>query len=213
MGDQGVAAYDPIFWFFHANWDRLWWKWQRNARATDLQSFLSVVTDDSSWLTSSPFNQLPPFSETADQTVNLVAQFDVDYAGPPGDKPSIPKVRSLGSTFARTRSFVPHSEQVSVRVKGIDRLNIPGSFLVHLRSDGETIARKAFFQSRRPRECGNCRKQGVVNFDFLVNRHALRGRKVDVAIELVRKDRTTPWFPLTNAGDPTINARLLLQNE
>lgn len=28
MGDPRVAALDPIFWFHHANIDRLWWQWQ-----------------------------------------------------------------------------------------------------------------------------------------------------------------------------------------
>ena len=26
MENQNVAAFDPIFWFFHSNWDRLFWQ-------------------------------------------------------------------------------------------------------------------------------------------------------------------------------------------
>ena len=32
MGNQNVASYDPICWFFHCNLDRHWLTWQKNVR-------------------------------------------------------------------------------------------------------------------------------------------------------------------------------------
>ena len=30
MSDQNVASFDPIFWFYHCNIDRLFWEWHKN---------------------------------------------------------------------------------------------------------------------------------------------------------------------------------------
>ena len=55
---------------------------------------------------------------------------------------------------SKVKNSVPASESftidgtvVNVRVKGILRNTIPGSFSVHLLKNGERIASKAFFQS------------------------------------------------------------------
>ncbi len=34
MSKPDAAAFDPVFWLFHANWDRLWWQWQQIMDAT-----------------------------------------------------------------------------------------------------------------------------------------------------------------------------------
>ena len=36
MPMQEIAAFDPIFWFFHSNWERLWWEWQQIMQADHL---------------------------------------------------------------------------------------------------------------------------------------------------------------------------------
>ena len=52
MGDQGVAAFDPIFWMFHNNWDRLFWEWQKHNNATTQAGMLSrIAGDDASYAT------------------------------------------------------------------------------------------------------------------------------------------------------------------
>jgi tyrosinase len=46
MSEQNVSSYDPVFWFYHANIDRLWLQWQQNVQATTLaaSSPLSTAT-------------------------------------------------------------------------------------------------------------------------------------------------------------------------
>ncbi|MBA2323530.1 MAG: tyrosinase family protein [Pseudonocardiales bacterium] len=53
MSTPDAAAFDPIFWFFHANWDRLWHEWQQIMRATTYWSFRSAL------FTSPAFLQAP----------------------------------------------------------------------------------------------------------------------------------------------------------
>jgi len=102
---------------------------------------------------------------------------------------------------------------VSVRVKNIDRLNIPGSFVVSLLADGEPIAKRAFFQPTSPRQCDNCRTQPLVNIDFRLDQEALLDRKLSVAIDVPAHEEIGTRFPLSQAGNPTVNARLLLSDE
>ena len=79
--------------------------------------------------------------------------------------------------------------------------------------NGKTVASGSFFQSQSPKECGNCREHGTVNFDFRLPLSAVSRGKLQVGIELTRQDRISKWFPLSSAGNPTINIRHLLENE
>ena len=58
-----VAAFDPIFWFFHSNWDRLWWEWQKIMQATAYWTFRSTIFGSPAFL-QAPLNTLSPFTET-----------------------------------------------------------------------------------------------------------------------------------------------------
>ena len=90
-----VAAFDPIFWFFHANWDRLWWEWQKIMQATAYWTFRSTIFGSPAFL-QAPLNTLSPFTETADMTIDLTAT-GVDYAPPAAPGP-------VHRTFRRPRS-------------------------------------------------------------------------------------------------------------
>ena len=95
------------------------------------------------------------------------------------------------------RSFsIRSSTPVSVRVKDIDRLSIPGSFDVHLLADGEVIAKRSLFQPTSPREC-----------------EKLLDKQMSVEIHVHGHKEIGTKFPLAQAGNPTINARLLLHDE
>jgi tyrosinase len=210
LAQQDVAAYDPIFWFFHANLDRLWWEWQQTLGATTLNGFLSTVTGSTDWLRTPPFNSLPPFPETADQTIDLSAR-GVEYEHPEAE--TIPDSLSLafGSVPVGAVRSLHSARKAGVRVKGIDRLNIPGSFMVHLQADGETIASQAFFQARDPQTCRACVEKGKVDIDLKVDIDQLREVPLSVAIEPMWPAASGTTFPLSSAGDPTINMRLLLE--
>jgi hypothetical protein len=223
MADQDVASYDPVFWFYHCNIDRLWLSWQTNAGATDLQGFMSTLPPPPPppapqtpyWLTRDPFDTLPPYSAPP---VSMKAQQTIAY-GIAYDRlepvPSDANVlqSQVGSLDARRRFSIKSSAPVSVRVKDIARLNIPGSFDVNLLADGEVIAKRAFFQPRIPTECPTCAGIPLVNIDFLLDQEQLVDKTLSVEIEVLGHDEMGKTFPLAQAGDPTINARLLLQDE
>jgi hypothetical protein len=78
------TSFDPLFWFFHSNWERLWWEWQQTMGATTLTTFRTTITGSALFLTP-PFNQFRPFPQTADQTIDL-SQFGVGYADPHGTR-------------------------------------------------------------------------------------------------------------------------------
>ncbi|MDQ3666554.1 MAG: tyrosinase family protein [Acidobacteriota bacterium] len=210
LAQQDVASYDPIFWFFHCNLDRLWWKWQQTVSATTLAGFLSTVTGSTDWLRNAPFNSLPPFAETADQTIDLSGH-DVDYEHPTDEVTLDLVTQAFGSLPARELKRLHRAAKASVRVKGVNRLNIPGSFVVHLQADGRTISSQAFFQSRNPRACSACVKKGLVDIDLEADIDQLRSGDLSVVIEPKWPDAMGVTFPLSSAGDPTVNVRLLLE--
>ncbi|KDN87313.1 tyrosinase family protein [Kitasatospora cheerisanensis] len=105
MGDQNVASYDPVFWFFHCNIDRLWLSWQTRVGGTTLTGFRSTLGADTGWLTS-PFNALPPFTETADQTIESLVSYDrLDLPSP--RRTSWRTCPEAPTPSARSRSAAP----------------------------------------------------------------------------------------------------------
>ncbi|MBD9628015.1 tyrosinase family protein [Ensifer sp. ENS06] len=210
MRTPDIAAFDPIFWFFHTNWERMWWSWQHRHSAVTLEAFRQTLEgSDFDWLDTPPFNELPPFAETASQAIDATKYV---YEESP---------LSLFKTFARVEAGNISADQVfrvqrrsrlSVRVKGIARLAVPGSFNVHLMADGKSVARHAFFQGTEPGRCPSCVRRETVNIDLRVDRAAIVGKALSVRIEALsaEKDR---WISLSEVGAPTINIRELLTAE
>ena len=205
MSDQDVAAYDPIFWFFHCNWDRLWESWQVLVNATDVPGFTSTLDGSTDWLSLA----LDPYSDSSDKTI---AWPTIAYDQLAGEGTTM-RAGDTGHALAE-RAFRIASTQVSLRVKNINRMNIPGTFRVWLIADGERIARRVFFQPRSPRGCATCRKQALISMDFNLDPKQIMGRRISISIEvpsLGTGDRAN--FPLAEAGNPTINVRLLLTED
>jgi tyrosinase len=218
MTHPDAASFDPIFWFFHANWDRLWWQWQLAMQAATRWSFRSTVTSGLTGFLQAPDNNVLEGTgdyKRAELQLDLAAS-GVGYALPHDAAPVVTEAAPamFGSAVASRRMKVGTGPVVSVRVKGINRLPIPGSFDLVLKADGEPIGRRPFFQSTEPLECGACRERGVIDLDFRVGADAVVGRVLTVEIELLAPgaERIGRRFPLRAAGDPTINARLLLQD-
>lgn len=204
MADQDVASYDPIFWFFHCNWERLFWSWQVNAGATNVPGFTATVADGTEWM---PL-ELDPYP---DSTEDVIPYPQVTYEEL--DTGAAPLLANKAGHVLATRAFtIEPSTPVSVRVKDIDRMNIPGSFIVRLLADGEPIARRAFFQPRSPRTCKTCRTRQLISLDFHLPQEEIQGRTLSIAIEVpTMGEGEAGRFPLESAGNPTINARLLLK--
>ena len=212
MGRPDVAAFDPIFWFFHCNWERLFWTWQRRYSATTLEEFRSTVTStDFSWLDTPPFNSLDPFGKTTPETIATTAYAYEEATAPlPFQDFAIVKSGNVLIDRAFRLNIEP---KLSVRVKAIERLRIAGTFVVHLIADQQSVARRAFFQAEEPQKCPNCLQRAKVNIDFIVDRSAIQGKRLEVRIETLAVDRIDPWVPLSQVGSPTINIRELLISE
>jgi hypothetical protein len=213
MAVPNVASFDPIFWFFHANWDRLWWEWQKIMRATTYWTFRSTIFGNPGFLRA-PLNTLSPFTETANLTIDLTAT-GVDYAPPVAPMPGPPDVEAavFGSLVAAPNVRVADNPRVSVMLKGIDRLSIPGTFRATLKADGQSLAQKFFFQATEPRTCDACRDEPLADLTFVVDSDSVIGKQLTVDVEVLDQNdprRSTP-VPARVYGHPTINARLLLE--
>ena len=214
LRNQDIAAYDPLFWFFHANWDRLWWKWQQDFKATTLATFKTTLAGFANWLDDPVLNRLPPFDKTTAEAISLT-DMGIDYEHPPIETPAVETPVAMGirmgSVFAARRFSVDDESRVSVRIKDVHRLEIPGSFDVNLMVGDRTLAKHAFFQATEPKHCETCRNNDLVSFDFIVNQADLRGGEVHVDIRLLLEGGGASRFPLSACGNPTVNARLLLE--
>ncbi len=205
MGSTDLAAFDPIFWFFHCNWERMWWSWQKRYSADTLDRFRSTLSDQR-WLDDPLLNTLEPFGATTLQTIDASG-----YAYE--EVPTLFRARSGFTTgnVSIERAFrLSQQKKVSIRVKNIERLRIPGSFVVHLFADGASVAQRAFFQSSEPTKCPNCVKQAKVNIDFILDRNSVDGKRLAVRLETLAPDRVDRWIPQSQVDSPTINVRELL---
>jgi tyrosinase len=195
MRTPDIAAFDPLFWFFHCNWERMWWSWQKR---------------EAIWLDTPPFNELMPFENTAGQTIDTNPYVYEEIGDELFDDVAKPESGSIPLDRAFRLSAAP---RLSIRVKAIARLRIEGSFVVHLFADGEDVARRAFFQARAPEKCVSCATRETVNIDFILDRATIADKRLEVRIETLAPNRVHPWVPLSEVGSPTINVRELLASE
>ena len=210
LRNQDIAAFDPMFWFFHANWDRIWWKWQQHFEAMTLTGFRTHLAGSSEWLDDPVLNGLAPFDLTSAQTIDS-RTLGVDYAHPDSEAPASLSALRFGSRLAAA-SFTTTKQMASVRVKNIDRLEIPGSFDVVLWVGVKEVGRQGFFQSTTPKHCASCRRNALVSIDFVVDQKELQGGKLRVTIETLREPPHRRQFPLAACGNPSVNVRLLLED-
>lgn len=211
MSSTDIASFDPLFWFFHCNWERLWWAWQVRFDAGTMAGFLASFDDlaNSDWLEDG-LDDLPGFTDRAGSTIAIdryrYEAASIDMMGDvTGD--------TTGSTKAFNTFSLAESNIFSIRIKGIDRLKINGSFRTRLMADDEEIAQNFFFQSTKPEKCPNCAKRPLVNVDFKVERERLGDRKLRIEIVRETPSGEREILDIEKLGAPTINVRQLLQNE
>jgi tyrosinase len=221
MADQSVAAYDPVFWFFHANWDRLWWEWQKKMGATNLNGLLSTInkaTDLNSYniftvpvlQALAPFTTLP-INLNSVTVIDSVNSLDVDYTSPeiqPGVLASAPKT-SRSAPVDRGVSINP--QRATVTVDGVNRLSIPGSFAVHLFKDGQRVASRFLFQPNEPDKCETCVQNAIAHFDFDLPLEEVSGGELHVEVEPVNTNFVGPRFPSKLMGQPRISVHIPVQ--
>jgi tyrosinase len=211
MANQDISAFDPVFWFYHCNLDRVWLQWQVSHDATTLASFKSTCQDiPTDWLDKPALGVLPPFTEHAADTISFP---DVDYA-PPQRRAAPMAFENRTGNVAAARGFrIDSSAPLSVRVKDIDRSGIKGTFVVHLLADGKEVAQQAFFQPTEPDLCPSCKEKPQVAVDFRVDPAKILDKALSVEIHVPSQRAIGTGFPIAKAGKPTINVRHLIEGE
>ncbi len=207
MTDQDIASFDPIFWFFHSNWERLWWRWQQLYNATTLEDFKTTLLGDAFWLTDPVANELKPFKVGANETIDLRA-LDVDYIHPANEVLPEAKAPLVAGAIAKFGVSVPDTDALLVKVCGVDRLKIPGSFDLVLTANDEPIRHLAVFQSSTPQHCDTCRKANIFVGVFEIDRKEITGRRLAARIEMIDRSGNRSAFPLSQAGEPRISVSL-----
>jgi tyrosinase len=213
MENQDISAFDPVFWFFHCNLDRIWLDWQISVGATTLAGFKSTCQGSTAWLDIPALGALPPFDGRAADTISFP---EVAYEPPPSRAREAVQMafeNKSGSVAAAKRFRLDSATPLSVRVKDIDRSGIPGSFVVHLLADGKEVARQAFFQPTDPRLCPSCSKEAKVPIDFHVAPDKILDKDLSIEIHVPGQRAIGTKFPISKAGSPTINVRHLIDGE
>lgn len=223
MANQSVAAYDPVFWFFHANWDRLWWEWQKKMNSTNLNGLLSTInkeTDSPSYQiftvpalqSLAPFTSLPIGLDSI-KVIDSANSLDVDYATPVVQPNLLTFAPKASRSVSIDRSVSINPQRVTVTVAGVNRLKIPGSFKVHLFKDGQRLATRFMFQPNEAEKCETCVQNAIAHFDFDLPLQEVSGGTLRVQVEPVDQSFVGPRFPTKLMGNPTISVHLPVQTE
>ncbi len=205
-----TASFDPLFWFFHCNWDRLWWQWQRNADVQDLPKFKALMAstgEDARWLDDPVIGLIEPFGVLSKVTIDSI-ELGVDYELPPApDEMLVASHRFSGSAAVESVSIAP-APTVMVRLEGFERLGIPGAVLIELLAGEEVTSARYIFQSTVPENCPTCRERGRVDLDFEVDREAITGAKINMRVTCVGANGERTPVPLKECGNPILSVRL-----
>lgn len=213
LATPDTAAFDPLFWFFHCNWDRLWWQWQRNAgvqRLSDFKKLMAKTGEDAAWLDDPVIGLIEPFGILSEKTIDSL-QLGVNYELP--DKPehiSMFNVWTAGRTAAE-HVVMASTQKVMVRLEGFERLGIPGSVLIELRAGKKVVASHDIFQSTIPEKCPTCRKHGRVDIDFEVERDAIKGKEISARVTCIGSGGKRKKVRLKDCGNPTLSVRMPLE--
>ncbi len=226
--NQDVTGFEPVFWLFHSFWDRVMWQWQKLHNTTTVENFKKNVAasgDSTDWIDGAGLSIMDPFTETLgltlDQTINL-HDMGINYVEPPlpltqaadFSTAEMSTLRSINKGQSTRSEFqLSNISDVSLRVKGVDRLKIPGSFTVSLYVGEELLQEKFFLQPTEPGTCKNCANQALVSFDFIFENEILQKAdgniKIEVQLSQEDKNGKRPVIPFSEIGDPKINIRLL----
>lgn len=223
MANQAVASFDPVFWFFHSNWDRLWWQWQTQVQGTDLNGLLSTINRTTDLLsyqifTLAPLQTLTPFTAgplglNTLKVIDSVNFLGVDYAPPAAAPKPLAFALKTSRAVAVGREVSVSAQSATVSVTGINRIKIPGSFAVHLMKDGKKIASRFMFQPDDVDKCDTCVKNAMAHFDFDLPLAEVTGGKLSVEVEPVNKAIVGARFPSRLMGNPMIDVHIPLQTD
>src|SRR5262249_50724263 len=146
------------------------------------------------------------------ETIDSLNTLHVQYQHPPTPTPLTmePKTRQV---LSASDTFSIRPGLANVRVSGINRLKIPGSFTVHLLKDGKVIASRGFFQPTEVEKCETCVENAIAHFDFELPMSEVSSGQFSVWVEPVDKSFVGDRFPHKLMGEPTVDVHLLLSSE
>lgn len=219
MSEQSVAAFDPVFWFFHCNLDRLFWLWQTKMGANTLNGLISTISESSDPLSYQTFTDaavaaLPPFDQqpprfNAIEAIDSLGSLAVTYQNPATNLRLLSTIKTQRSIPA-SEQFKVQTQLANVRIDGINRLKIEGSFRVHLLKNGEILASRAFFQPSHAEECPTCAKNALVHFDFELPIEQLEGGILSIRVEPSNDANGPEGLRLEQIGNPRLEVHLML---
>jgi tyrosinase len=200
MGENDTAALDPIFYFHHCFIDYAFWIWQRRHGATksftiDMQDPGASYANSQPPAGANPGDQLSmnipllPFSQengtmfTSNDCVDIEEQLGYTYG--PGSLDSF-----VVSTEMPER-FTPIEPTKQIRVSGIDRSKISGSFVIaaYAQVDGmlQLVGADAVLSRWNLTGCANCQARLRASSHFQV-----ASRILDNPVEVVIHARSGP---------------------
>ncbi|MCL9805259.1 tyrosinase family protein [Flavobacterium amniphilum] len=169
MGENDTAGLDPIFYFHHANVDRVFWLWQKKHGFTDkleiMAEYPGTNTVDSqgptpgmapnSWLTMesplNPFKKNDGKSYTSLDAINIETQMGYTYG-----KGSLEEYTTNGLLAAKEEK----GESKVLKISRINRGPIKGSFMINAFAmiDGKKqhIGTEAILSRWNVQYCANC---------------------------------------------------------
>eukprot|EP00401_Gymnodinium_catenatum_P083219 CAMPEP_0117551868 /NCGR_PEP_ID=MMETSP0784-20121206/49411_1 /TAXON_ID=39447 /ORGANISM="" /LENGTH=527 /DNA_ID=CAMNT_0005348917 /DNA_START=110 /DNA_END=1693 /DNA_ORIENTATION=+ len=197
MQNSLYSPFDPIFWFYHCNWDRVLWGWQTNFNAIHRDNFAQRLMENGNWLTEGGGLGLVPFQILSNYEVQAVDQNDQHLCAASVDVldntlfgvayDNIPNVEISDTPLRISAGIAVHlpfnlSDHALVEVNNLNRIEIEGNFNVSLYADGRLLDRLSFLQATQPRECPNCVSRQIVNFEFTVLTADITGKALHVKI-------------------------------
>jgi len=176
MADTDYAAFDPIFWFHHANVDRWIDVWQRAKNVLTVQDFLDNM-DKYSFEPKLPNHPLHkteidavfhPFGVTMR---NVIGWRDVSYTHGSGivqqfSNFEITDTKKTSNFLVKSRNrFTINPEAATLRIRKFNR-SIPGSYTVNL-FIGEVLERTlSMFNRKDPSKCEACGEDLLIDLIF-----------------------------------------------
>jgi tyrosinase len=206
MGENDTAAFDPIFFFHHCFVDRLFWLWQKRNGFTEhleiIEEYPGTNSVDgqnptpgvvpNSWLTlESPLN---PFKKNDSGSERAYTSFDcisierqLGYTYGPGS------LEEKSSARAVAAAATPDGSRKMIRVSGVNRASIRGSFLisafVNLGGKKYHVGTEAVLSRWNVLYCANC--QTHLEAKAFFGLHAFRQDAIDNAdyeIQILTRD-------------------------
>ena len=185
MGENDTAGLDPIFYFHHANVDRMFWVWQKKTGNTDQLDIIPMYPGTNSVDSQGPTpgvsgnvwlgmdSPLMPFLQPGGQVyvpsdvVNIETQLGYSYAIGSLDQADWPAV---AGNVHYLKTALPESGARVLQVSGVNKGAVSGSFLIAayltLAGKKHLIGVQSVLSRHAIQGCANCQSHLNVKAHF-----------------------------------------------